>query len=902
MEKNVFSNTLSRFRRVILLFLAVVAFFFFYNAFLIDNTIEILRFSIEETAAAYDISDLDGLDLLLSQVMIEEVLPEQMMLANVANLEYARNAIASGKSYRVVDYMKTSLDAVVKEKESKRGRTLQALDWINRSLRKIVTYILKISRALPAREEAVIKIPGAEMEIIDKAESLERKGALDEALAGYEEFIKKYPSHEKIGLIKLRTATIYQRLRQYEKASSIYRGVMRKYLGRKEAFVAQALLARLQQTKQLSRKANMLLAELSELGAADVKAQQAILYQLGAINLRILNGEEAKKFFKRAVSADPRNDLAMKARFNSAWISKEGNKMEESAAEFSGIVKDNPKGAIARDSQYQIADIYHKEGSYEKAIEICLRLAEEYKDDPIAPLCLFQAGASYMCDLNNDEMAKQIFAELTRRYPSTVYAKYLAPDNPIGMFVTYLVPRATRVVAWRAGGLLCLSGYSGKLATFKVRLDEKAFNQTLNDWLDRELPDTIGNLYINIRGAEIIFNKGKAAARGKLTMGRFSIPGEAEGRLELTKEKSVNLVLTKAVLGKVPIPPALINNTTRGISLMVRKYFPITVSRISIDKGEVLCEGYGSRRMLARLEGTTKKIVGMKIDIEDIDDPKIQKVLYGSIKERFPVSDFSPSPKYDDESLFMDFFTRLYLYMGFKLLETAKDTKLDYERSIRTMGRLFIKTRKFRVSYKQEEINTSLNKLILEQFPWVVNRELFFDVSALEVYFTDNGDIKFYSDLRIGHIGIPPAAGEVSQMEIAGTASLDIDSQSGIPVFVFKEIRLNDMPLSIKKLNKITLMGLNLLKDGRIPFRLTEVKVTDGNIALKGEGADDFMTRVFTDPHLFVVFQVRDWDLGAAGIKRLRRSDVKGDGPWTADLFMAEEPIVLDNQPPPDSV
>ena len=53
-----FSEVLFRFRKTITFFIVAIGFFFFYNMFLIDHTLESLKFSLEQTALAYDVEDL----------------------------------------------------------------------------------------------------------------------------------------------------------------------------------------------------------------------------------------------------------------------------------------------------------------------------------------------------------------------------------------------------------------------------------------------------------------------------------------------------------------------------------------------------------------------------------------------------------------------------------------------------------------------------------------------------------------------------------------------------------------------------------------------------------------------------------------------------------------------------
>ena len=726
----------------------------------------------------------------------------------------------------------------------------------------------------------MLKRSEVDIGILDKAQELEKKGSFQESLAAYGEFIKKYPNYENIGVVELRTANIYQRLGQYDRAAFICRKIIKEGAGKKEAYIAQFLLFRLQQVDKLKNKMDLLLGKLAELRKEDRAARQSILYQLGAMNLIALNMDEAKKFFKRSVVVDPKSDLAMKAIFNSAWISKEENKMRESEEEFSRIIKEKPTSLLARDCRYQIADILHKEGRYQEAIDTYVKLADEYKGDPVAALCLFQAAASYMYDLNDDEKARELFGKLTKDYPKSIYAKFVAPGNPIGIFVTYLVPRATRVVMWRAGGLLALSGYSGELARFNIKLEEKAFNQTFADWLKKELPDTVGNIYVDIKGTEIEFLKGKGAGKGRITMGKFNVKGEAEGRLELTKEGSINLIVTKAILEKIPIPPFLINNSLTGISLIIRKNFPIIVERIAMDKGEISGEGYGSKRMLKRLQKSAKELLGIEIDVEDLKSESAREKYYKLIKDKFPESEFSPKTSETLEDLFLDFITRMYFYTSFKMLETVKDTKLDYERSVRTLGRLYVKRGKFRVTLKDADINSALAQYIANEFPWIMDKEFMFDVKGFEFNFTNSGKIEFSTHLGLGRVHFPIRAEEVKDLVVEGRVSLIIDKETKLPQVIFESVTLNGRSFPVEKINTVSARCLKLLQDGRAPLWLDEIEITQGAITLTGSGARDFTDRLFNDPKMFVIFQIRNWDLWAAGIQRLRDIPKSGLGDY----------------------
>jgi len=861
-----------KFHKLIVFLVILVGFFVFYNAFLIDRALENLRFCFRQTSLAYNIKDLEGLDIIFTDALLDEFLSTEPHLDSkgIIGLEYASNIATRGSDYRQIEHMKVVLDNIVRDKEKKRGLILTGLDKINTALKGLAGKALGFFRPASREDEAE---PSGEVDLslYEKARELEKEGKLQEAAAYYSEFVGKFPSHEKIALVKLRLAYSYHRLGEADTARALYRELTRFHFATKEANIARILLFKLEQRKVLAKRRDELLLQSAE--TIGERERQNLYYQLGVVNTKLLDLTEANKFFKRSMKGELAGKASLKPKFISAWIDKSQKNIEESLAKFMEIVHQYPDNVLAFNSSYQIADIYHKEGRYEEAIDIFMEIANSHKNEAdIASLCTFQAGASYMYDLNEEEKAQEIFKDLSKKYPETPYADYLTPQSPIGIFVTYLVPRATRVVAWRSGGLLCLTGYSGEICNFKVELREKAFMQAFNHWLRKELPDTVGNLYVDIKGAEIDFEKDSIAGSGRIIMGKFSVAGESEARLELGDDGALNVIITKAFLEKIPIPPLLINNSLTGISYIVKRHFPIIVKNVAMKKDELLIEGVGSKRMLERMRESTRELLGIEIFLKDVRGHQKQQEVYTFFKEKYPESNFSPEPKDDIESLFLDFFTRVYLYLGFKLLETTKDSKFDYERSVRTLGKLIIKKGRFGITYSDDDINIALSRLISSEFPWIMSDEFLVDVKGLEIHFKKESGIEFNSFVGLSFTRNRYTIGDYV-LSIDGKADLIIDEESKIPRIVFKEFLLNGTAFPLEKLNLVTERCLSLLKDGRIPLSLASIEMEDGRITLKGEGAKDFTARVFSDPYLFVIFQIREDDLWAAGIER------RGDRP-----------------------
>lgn len=868
MEYKNIPGILARFKKTAIALVSITSFFVIYNLFLVDHTLEDLRFSLEQTALAYSIEDLNGLDMVVTKTVAEEMPYYKIDTRNISNLEYAKNLVKTGTNYRQVDGVKVALKGVVERKEKKRGFVLSFLDRINRPVLKNMSNLARLYSAVVEPRRAAL--PGAlKIDLRDMMALLDKEKNLNKAAAGYKSIIEKYPDHEKMPLVKLKLAYAHQRLGQGDKAIKVYKEVISQYPGQRESDIARTCLAGLLEKDKLLDEIDALIVEYNKLPKSEADERQRVAYDIGRLYTKMLNLGEAIKFFRRAVNINPSSDIAIKSRLAISWLYKQQNEFEKSAGELEKIIEERPGNEFINDVYYQIADTYHYQGKYEESVVLLQKIAEAYKrEDPeLAALYLFQAGASYMYDLNDTEKAEEVFRKISKEYPGTSYSKYLSPESPGGVFITYLVPRATRVVAWRMVGLLCISGYAGELCKFKAVTGQDGFNLGFNSWLKKELPDMVGNLYVEMKEQKTEFEKDRALTQGMITMGKFKVECHAEWKFSISKEKSLNLVVLKAFLDKLPIPPILLNRSLTGMERIIEKNIPMEFTSLSMDKDEIIVEGYGSRNILENFRDSTKAVFMTGFGIEDIRDPKEADRARSAFREKFPDVDFKSGISNDTESMFLDFFTRISLFLSFRILETAKDSKLDWERSIRTLGQLIVKRENFRVDLKQSEIIAEMSRYIKYEFPWLVSDNFLMDIKGLDLKLRDNGEIDFDLNVDLGYGGM---LAKPSGIRANGTMVFEIDEESKIPKWVFKKSALNGIPFSVEKLNAITNRCFNILKDDRIPITIEEAKPYEGGMIFKGRGARDFTSRLFGDPDMFKIFQIKHGDLAIAGIKRLK--------------------------------
>lgn len=872
-----------KFKKLIIILVFLTAFFSFYNIFLVDHALEDLRFSLEQTALAYSVEDADGIDMVITKSISEEMPYAKLNTRDIANLEYAKKVMVKGKDFRQLDSVKVALTAVISKKEEKRGWFLSLLDKIFRPIRKNIGKLAHIYSIVVKPPKLTTAPPAEQIQLIGKISDLEKEQDLNKAVTSLQKLIGRYPNNEKTPLMKLRLANLHQKLGRINDAIKGYRDIISSYPAQKEAEIARSLLSGLITRDTVMKEIDALIIRYNALPKARADERQQVAYDIGRNYTKLLSLNEAIKFFSRAYHINPSSDIAIKSQLAISWLYRQKNNFRESEKTLGRIIQENPETGLINDVYYQIASTYYYEGKYEQSIELLKKLVDTYrKENPeLASLYLFQVGASYMYDLNDPEKAEEVFKQLTKEFPNSPYQKYISPDTPAGVFLTYLVPRATRVVTWRMMGLVCISGYVGELCKFKAVTKESAFNVGFNDWLRKELPDTVGNLYVEIKGQKTEFNKDKMKTEGMITMGKFKVEGKADWTLVISKAKMLNMRVIKAFLEKLPLPPMLINRSLTGMERIVEKNTPVEVTDVSIDKDSLVVEGVGSRSVLQRLKKATGELFGTDFETIEMDKTPETESLYAAFREKFPEADFSSVLRNDDESLFLDFFIRISMFVTFRILETVKDSKFDYERSIRAWGQLMVKREKFMIDLKRDDVVTELSRYIQYEFPWVVGSNFLMDIKGVDLEFKDDGDIDFGISVDLGYSEKDSSAlPKPNMIKANGTMRFEIDKELGIPKWVFKKATLNGKDYPVDKLNLVATRCFNILKDDRIPLALEEVKPYNGGIIFKGSGARDFTARLFNDPHLFVIFQIRPADLDIAGIRRLKKFDVLEKGAY----------------------
>jgi tetratricopeptide (TPR) repeat protein len=412
---------LRNFYKIAIVLVGVVVFFVSYNRFLIDHSLEVLRFSLDQVNQAKTAEDTQELGMLLDYSIMDEVSQKDVNSENLANLEFARTVLPKAKVLRQLEDVQFTLKDMLKEREQTRGVLLTSLDRLVSKTIKGLGYL----RYLPGTIKSKFFLrQKADTMLLERAMELEDEWKLEKAKDAYEDFIDRFPRYEGIARAKLRLGYTYRKLGERDSAIDLFEEVLREHYGSKESEMARKFINKENEFGDLIAKREQIIKQIPSLKTTE-EIQDAY-YRIGTISASVYEFDKAREAFQKVVEIDPKSYLASKAKFNIGWNYKFQSKFEESKQTFNEIIEEDPESELALDSQYQIANTYYKEGKFEEAAKEFEDVAKkaEKKKTQVASLAQFQAGTTYLYDLKNAKEAKKAFDKVREKFQETRFSDY----------------------------------------------------------------------------------------------------------------------------------------------------------------------------------------------------------------------------------------------------------------------------------------------------------------------------------------------------------------------------------------------------------------------------------------------------------------------------------------------
>jgi len=364
---------------------AVVIFFLSYNTYLVDHSLEDLKFALDQAARAQSITEMEGLGLLLDDVLIQEVSSNKASSFNITTLEFTRNVVDKGGIKEQLQDIEFLLRRVISNREKKRGSLPLALDRMNEDLQNFIRFFTK---ELPAGSlyQEIFKstADSIDFSILERAKKYEENWQLKEAISAYEEFINKYPSYSQLRLVKLRLGDSYFRSMDYREAKRIYEKIIQEAPQSNEAKIADIFLLKVKDKIKKRTEKQKIDEVVSKLTNEDSFAAE--YKELGIVNaylekldnetkdliVYVMKGSETPS---AQVGQDINLTVLNRAKdCESKWMLKEAQRAyEEFIAKYPAYEK------IVSVKMF-LGDVYLKSMQYEKALETYGEIVGNYPD------------------------------------------------------------------------------------------------------------------------------------------------------------------------------------------------------------------------------------------------------------------------------------------------------------------------------------------------------------------------------------------------------------------------------------------------------------------------------------------------------------------------------------------
>ena len=411
---------------------AVTLFFLFYNAFLIDKSIKTLQFALDNVALAETIGPVPYSGITMQVQLVDGLSSKQLDIETVMGLSYASNTLNTFMPERNTGDMVSVTQLLITKKQNQRHFILRIIDSF---IEKIRTYYRNI---FSTGEKPIFDDSGIDLALLADAGIYEDQGNLAKALEIYNNLILEYSGSVHAPSIMLRLAYIYQKLGNTRESEKIYRNILSRFPGLPEAQSAAFLIAKIKDANKIDGKISRM--ERTLINAQGVERQE-IYYELGLLNLSAFRLDYAKANFEKAINEIPDNKIAQEAYLRIGICEKILGNYNASKLAFSKLSSLFPGSEIGILVEYQSAEIYRKEGNYE-------RLAEKLKDvsenagESIKPMLLFFTGSTYLFDMKDSINAKNVFEKLREEFPalSLVYPGTDFVDKHVGLDVPPKLP------------------------------------------------------------------------------------------------------------------------------------------------------------------------------------------------------------------------------------------------------------------------------------------------------------------------------------------------------------------------------------------------------------------------------------------------------------------------------
>ncbi len=406
------STSFGYFLKPLLAVVIIGGFFFVYNTYIVDRSLQALETSLSMTATAKSFQDVGILSVVLDEVLMEEVTKKNLDSERVAGLRFAQSVASEAQDSADISDAVFVLGQVVNEKKAKRFFLLKWVDALMAALKRFWAFL---GLAFESEEadtslRPVIAKDKVRLEFLSRVQKVEEEGDFEKSATLLGEFVQLYPAYEEIGEVKLRLARAYLRTRKYDLAEAMVQSIL-ETKGRDSETAAARLLGEKIRT---ARNADAEITKYKQRIAAErsPERRQLVFLDLGKLALRFYRYPEAQDAFLQASLIQPQSPEARQARLNLGTAYVEDRKYDQAVELFLTMLTEDLDAQVERQVKLQLSDTYYKKGDYERAAKIYQDVALKNPEWKGSKMAKFQAGHTLVNKAKSIQQGAEIMSDL----------------------------------------------------------------------------------------------------------------------------------------------------------------------------------------------------------------------------------------------------------------------------------------------------------------------------------------------------------------------------------------------------------------------------------------------------------------------------------------------------------
>jgi len=532
--------------------LIAVIFFVLYNRFMINQSLEDLRFSLSNIQK----NEYSGLDKLLSYVLLSEIAKEPIQTDIFENIEYACDVIGLAKSGRSLADAADILRSVITKKEDERGAFLTAIDTVNNGL----SGALGLSPDLKKR--------------ISRNKARE-KALLEEKKRLYARLISPTsPGETKDIVFKL-----VSDMPEEEKKRELFNVVSGVSLKDK-----QEILYRIGIAEMRSSNYDQAIFLLKEAFGVDPKSPIApkLLFNLAWCEKALHNFKKSEEYLREFIKLFPDDDLKENAALQIALLYRKTSQYNETADSFLAVAHKNEHSPLAPIALFQaLATYLYDLGDEGSAKEVFEELNALY------PASEYSSAKTFVY--------KRLFSEETARFDLgyQIY-KLLWNMSPLATAISEVTDKiSTRFVIRMIEGTIQQIELLNLDLGDTVRIERT--DEFLTNWCNRSLDVVSKNALVSVKNVLIRYKESnRIEVSGFVRLGTVELMGYAIGRMELKKdayitydayksEKQIIYTVEMCKIGRIEIPADIINKALVRAHRIFNQKIPFEIRRFEIN-------------------------------------------------------------------------------------------------------------------------------------------------------------------------------------------------------------------------------------------------------------------------------------------------------------------------------